>query len=99
MNNPIQLGRIGTQVDDANFRNTISKDTKDGVTKYNQIKEQIEEFSQLSVNYKVKQTLEQKSEAYVTKLEEFFRRFQEVVKQIQIKQKNFIEIETRRRDT
>jgi hypothetical protein len=51
------------------------------------------------VNYKVKQTLEQKSEAYVTKLEEFFRKFQEVVKQIQIKQKNFIEMETLRRDT
>jgi hypothetical protein len=35
----------------------------------------------------------------VTKLEEFFRRYGEVVKQIGIKQKNFIELETRRRDT
>jgi len=52
------------------------------VAKYGAIKSAIDEFSSLDVNLKARETLETKSEAYTTKLEELFRKFQETVRQI-----------------
>jgi hypothetical protein len=84
-------------VDDSDFRRHISQDTKEGLAKYGAIKQAIEDFSGIGVNIKLRETLETKTEAYTAKLEELFRKFQDTVRQIQEKEKQFIEMETKRK--
>jgi hypothetical protein len=53
----------------------------------------------MNVNLKVKATLESKSDAYVQKNEELFRKFSATVSDIREKEKNFLALERSRRES
>ena len=91
--------KIGTAADNADFRRHIKGDMKDGLAKFSAIKDAIEDFKSINVNIKLRETQETKAEAFTAKLDELFRKFQETVKQIEEKQKQFIELETKRKES